>query len=113
MIFVLPFIKKLGIVGITLYPFIFVSSVKQLSNKITINHEKIHLRQQLELLIIPFYFIYMFEYIIGLFVYGNRHDAYKQISSERESYTNDNNLNYLNDRKIWTSFKYFGFKKSK
>jgi hypothetical protein len=40
--------------GITLFPFIFVQRKEDSKNKILINHETIHIRQQLELLIVRF-----------------------------------------------------------
>ncbi len=71
-----------------------------------LNHERIHLRQQAELLIIPFYLWYVTEYFIRLIIYKNKRQAYRNISFEREAYTNENNLNYLNKRKLWALIKY-------
>jgi hypothetical protein len=44
--------KKLKINGIALFPFIFIRKPEDRENNILINHEKIHLRQQIELLVI-------------------------------------------------------------
>jgi len=71
-----------------------------------INHEKIHLRQQLELLILPFYIWYITEYLIGLIKYRDIKKAYYAISFEREAYDNDYNLNYLQTRSFWRFLKY-------
>jgi hypothetical protein len=65
----------------------------------TINHEKIHWRQQIEMLIIPFYLWYFMEWIIRLF------NDYK-ISFEKEAYDNDDNLEYLETRKRFSWIKY-------
>ncbi len=60
-----------------------------------INHEKIHLRQQLELLVFPFYILYFFNYLINLFKYKNHDRAYRNIIFEREAYDHETNLDYL------------------
>ena len=65
------------------------------------NHERIHIRQQLELLILPFYVLYLIEFAIGIFKYKNRLNAYLNISFEREAYKHDFDLNYLKCRNWW------------
>ena len=40
-----------GFSGLTVFPFVFVKHAFDKANTFFINHEKIHLRQQLELLI--------------------------------------------------------------
>ena len=49
-----------GIGALAFYPFIFIDPKTKITKEL-INHEKIHLRQQIELLIIPFlnYFVIM------------------------------------------------------
>ncbi|PQJ80835.1 hypothetical protein [Polaribacter porphyrae] len=106
MIFISKFMVPKGYTGITLYPFIFLKKKHYKKNKILINHEKIHLRQQLELLIFPFYVIYGLDYLVKLIVYKNHLIAYKNISFEREAYQNESNLNYLKNRKLWAFTKY-------
>lgn len=91
-----------NVVGITLCPFgIYVSDNP--SEK-TINHEKIHWKQQVELLVIPFYIIYLLEFLIKFLFYGK--DSYRNISFEREAYSNDENLDYLKSRKLFSWIKY-------
>ena len=82
-----------GFKAITIYPFIFTRS--KLSD-IDKNHEEIHGRQQLEFLIIFFYIIYLIEYIVK---------NYKNISFEKEAYSNDQNLNYLKERKWFAMWR--------
>ena len=82
-----------GFDAITLWPFIFAR--EQLTD-IVINHENIHGRQQLELLIIPFYIIYLIEWIFK---------GYKNISFEKEAYSNQYNLEYLKDRKWYAMWR--------
>lgn len=109
---VTPFIKKFGIVGITLYPFILFSSKKSLYDVHIVNHEEIHIKQQIELLVVFFYLIYLIEYVIGLIKFKNKLLAYKNISFEIEAYDNEYNLEYLKSRKIYSSFSYFKKKQS-
>lgn len=82
-----------GFKAITIWPFIFTRS--DLSN-IDLNHEKIHGKQQLELLVIFFYLIYLIEYIFK---------KYKNISFEKEAYANQSNLNYLQERKHYAMWR--------
>lgn len=94
-------------VGIALWPFIVVRDTKLKEDAVFVNHEKIHLRQQLELLILPFYFLYILEYSIRYLQYRNAKKAYQNISFEREAYENENNLSYLERRTLWSFFRYF------
>jgi hypothetical protein len=95
-----------GYTGITIYPFFFLK-IRNLKNDVVlINHEKIHLRQQVELLVIPFYIIYLLEFIIRLIQYRKWYLAYRNISFEREAYRNENDLNYLKSRPFWNYIKY-------
>lgn len=91
--------------AITLFPFIFLRRGGA-ENDILINHERIHLRQQIELLILPFYVWYIIEYLLKLIIYRNHEKAYKNICFEREAYRNDEDLDYLKARKMWGFVKY-------
>lgn len=84
------------IAAIALYPFIIINS-SVILNDILINHEKIHLKQQLEMFIIPFYIWYLIEL---------KKKGYLNISFEKEAYRNQNDLNYLNKRKKFSFIKY-------
>lgn len=59
-------LKNTKISGITLYPFILLRSPELRRNRILLNHEKIHLRQQLELLIVLFTFGTSWSIFIGI-----------------------------------------------
>lgn len=87
--------------GMALFPFILVKYSGIKTDKIIINHEKIHLRQQLEMLILPFYIIYLLNYSVNLLYYRKHDLAYRNISFEREAYSHDSNLDYLSKRKFW------------
>ena len=92
--------------GMAIFPFILVKSDVLKKDLILINHEKIHLKQQLELLILPFYLIYLVNYLVNLLRYKNHYQAYVNISFEREAYLFEQDLNYLNKRKNlnWLKF---------
>jgi hypothetical protein len=105
MVIIVKQIRHLGISGITLFPFIILRDKSLRYNKRIMNHERIHVRQQLELLVLPFYVLYLIEFGIGLVKFKNIMEAYMNISFEKEAYKNDVNLNYLNDRKCWVWLK--------
>ena len=100
---VVPF---LWVDGITLWPFVLVRRPNP--PIFLINHERIHLRQQLELGLILFYLWYLFEYIYRHFQYKDHYRAYRNISFEREAFANDRDLTYLNNRKWYGFWKYVG-----
>lgn len=87
--------------GITIFPFVVLSYKKDKANLVLLNHEKIHLRQQLELLVIPFFIWYSIEFLVRYFQYKNWNQAYMNISFEREAYLNEKNLYYLKQRSFW------------
>ena len=92
--------------GITIWPFVIMRHKVLKDNLVFMNHEKIHLRQQIELLVLPFYLWYLLEFIIRLFQYKNWDLAYRNISFEREAYTNEKDLNYLKKRPFWSFRNY-------
>lgn len=69
------------------------------------NHEKIHTEQIKELFYIPFYILYLCNYIHNLFIYKNHKDAYRNIYFEKEAYDNETNLDYIKTRKKYNYFK--------
>ena len=95
-----------GFRGLTLFPFVILRDFLDKENKVLLNHEKIHIRQQLELLILPFFLLYFLEYLIRLLQFKDRNKAYRNISFERESYQNESNLDYLKTRSFWNFRKY-------
>lgn len=52
----------------------------------TLRHETIHLYQQLFLLVIPFYLLYLLFWLIGLLRYRSHDRAYRAIPFERSAY---------------------------
>ena len=106
MILYYKYLVPKGYMGLTVFPFVFLKDKKFKKNKRLINHEYIHLKQQLEILIIPFFIWYGIEFLIRLIQYKDKHLAYKNISFEREAYQNESNVKYLNQRGFWQFLKY-------
>lgn len=92
--------------AMAVYPFILVKKEEMKRNVILIHHEKIHHRQQLELLIVPFYLLYLFNYLFNLLRYRSHYKAYREIIFEREAFQMDNDLDYLNRRKMFAFVKF-------
>lgn len=92
--------------GLAVFPFIFLKSKMLAEDKEIINHERIHLRQQLEMLWVFFFVWYPIEFLIRWIQYKNPSKAYFNISFEREAYANEWNLDYLKTRKFYAFFQY-------
>lgn len=86
----------ININAITLFPFII--SRGEMSET-TIRHECIHIEQQRELWVIPFYILYGLYWLKGKVKGMSNNDAYFNIPFEREAYDNQHDLNYLENRK--------------
>jgi hypothetical protein len=99
-----------GYRGMAVFPFILIKYDFDKSNGVFLNHEKIHLRQQLELLIIPFFIWYVLEYLIRLVQYQNMDLAYRNISFEREAYAKETELDYLKNRSFFQFLHYITLK---
>ena len=96
-----------GFRAITAFPFVLIKNGSLKDNLVLIYHERIHFRQQLELLVIPFYLWYLVEYIIRFVQFrGDRMRAYRNVSFERESYDNEHNPEYLKTRPFWRFLLY-------
>ena len=101
-----PFLVPRRTLGITLWPFILLRSKELLANKVLVNHERIHIRQQIQMLILPFYLWYGMEFVFRLVQYRDKSKAYKNLAMEREAYANESNLNYLASFKFWAFLTY-------
>lgn len=80
-----------GFKAMTMYPFIFVHGEV---NDVCLRHEAIHARQQKELLFVPFFILYIAEWLVRLALLRSWHDAYMAISFEREAYARQNETGY-------------------
>ena len=91
-----------GFKAINIFGVLFVRERANIDVK-TINHEEIHTAQMKEMLYIFFYLWYIVEWIVRLFYKGN---AYKNISLEKEAYSNESDMFYLSNRKKYSWMKY-------
>ncbi|HOX81748.1 MAG TPA: hypothetical protein PLJ60_00045 [Chryseolinea sp.] len=87
--------------------FIFIFYWKSVKDKQTIlNHELIHFWQQVELLFVLHWLLYITFYLIGR-LNGKTHDgAYMNIPFEKEAYAFEKNYQYASQRKpfAWLQF---------
>ncbi|MDD4438178.1 MAG: hypothetical protein PHS04_09115 [Tissierellia bacterium] len=94
-----------GYKAMNLFGVLFVRGNARIDD-ITLNHEKIHTAQIKEMLGIIFYIWFYIWYLIEWFIrlpFGN---AYRNISFEREAYTNQDDLSYLKNRKRFDFVRY-------
>jgi len=89
-----------------LWPFVILKHSELKQNKVFLNHERIHLKQQAELLLVFFYLWYGLEFLFRIIQYKNRYTAYRNISFEREAYTNEKDLQYIDRRPFWRFLHY-------
>lgn len=91
------------------YPFLFIrKAYKDSINKRTLNHESVHFAQQKEMLLIGFYIWYLLEWLWRVIFTKDRfsHQAYRNISLEREAYEHEYFEIYLKQRKHYAWLKY-------
>lgn len=87
-----------GFKAINLFGVLFVRGKAPLSDS-DVNHESIHTSQMRELLYIPFYVIYLIEWVKRMLEGRDAIDAYRNISFEKEAYQNEDKPDYLITRK--------------
>jgi len=92
-----------GFKCINLFGVLFVRKECGDVTKTDINHEAIHTAQMRELMYVPFYVLYIVEWMYRLFQKSN---AYRNISFEREAYDNQYNYTYLAKRKHYSWINY-------
>ena len=97
--------------AVTVFPFIFVRSKEEMIPWL-INHELIHLRQQLELLFFGALLLHISEIIFAVLVLRlSWYETYLWCSIEQEAYRNQNDSDYLKNRKMFDQFEYLRDKK--
>lgn len=100
-----------GGAGIALWPFAFIHPELKHDEDLH-NHERIHLVQQRELWVIPFYIVYVLFWFQGLLrkntgTGSTRWEAaYLSIPFEWEAYANEADPEYLETRKPFAWLKY-------
>lgn len=90
-----------GYSGFAFWPVVFLRDRSCCTDRI-LQHERIHLRQQAEMLVLPFYIWYFSEYLIRRLQHGSWQEAYMAISFEREAYAHECDEGYLERRKLWS-----------
>ena len=98
--------KMIGSPNLKGVPILFWIIVRENSKPWVIRHEEIHLRQRLELLIVPYEILYLIEWIIRRVFRGTK-NANKKTIFEKEAYDNDGYLLYIENRKPYAWFKYY------
>ena len=108
MALILPwrFLVPRGYLAVTFFPFIFLKCKELKQDKVLLNHEKIHLQQQLEMLVIPFFLVYVIQFLYLLLKYNKWSVAYENVMFEREAYQQERDLNYLKNRPLWNFIKF-------
>ena len=123
------YIPVQGFKAILLFGILFVKNNAKIDD-VTMNHESVHSRQYVEvgilslILLMPlvfnglwwlwlilsvfaFYILYVIEWLVKFIIYkSNTHKAYKNTSFEREAYSNEKDLSYLDNRKRFAWIKY-------
>ena len=91
------------IYAITLWPFIFF---KDEGNEIVLNHERIHIAQQRELLVVFFYLLYVSFWLFNLMKYKDIGLAYYNIPFEREARAKQGSRYYVINRRhfAWKNY---------
>ena len=96
-VIVAPFLQ---VDGMALFPFILVKKSSFKHDVVLIRHETIHLKQAAELLVLPFYILYLLNYVLNRFKYKTHHQAYMNIVFEQEAYRHEHDNTYLRNRRF-------------
>ncbi|HEX5172012.1 MAG TPA: hypothetical protein VFW11_22695 [Cyclobacteriaceae bacterium] len=91
--------------GFSFFIFIWVSAHAPDREEV-INHEKIHFYQQLELLFIFHWMLYVSFYLYFRMRGFNHDNAYRRIPFEKEAYEHERTEKYLLKRKLYYWLKY-------
>jgi hypothetical protein len=86
------------------WPIVIIRNL-QFAQPHIINHEQIHLKQQLELGVVFFYLAYFAEYFYHRLKGKNHDDAYMAISFEKEAYKFEEDFDYIKNRKLWSQWR--------
>jgi len=102
-VIVVPFLR---VNGMAVFPFILIKHKDLKNDAQLIRHETIHLMQELELLIVPFYMLYLINYLVNLVKHRDHEKAYLDIIFEHEAYAHEADIDYLKQRKFWGWLKF-------
>jgi hypothetical protein len=94
------------------WPFLIVRDQQEYGRAWLMNHEKIHLVQNTDLLVLGFDVLYFCEYVFArLVLRKTKEEAYYWFSHEQEAYLNQHDMDYLKTRRWGAQFKYLFRKK--
>jgi len=95
----LSYLAPINIGAITIFFLVFSRGSMSAETK---RHETIHFQQMLETLVLPFLFIYLWDYVWGYFKHcRDGRAAYFSIRAEQEAHTMDHVSDYLETRQRW------------
>lgn len=106
MVLVIPFIFPSTFNALAVWPFIILKEGDLRKDQILMQHERIHLKQQLELLWIFFFLLYLTEFLAKIIIYKEPKLAYRNISFEREAYHNQDDTDYVRRKSLWSFVRY-------
>jgi hypothetical protein len=91
--------------GLSFFIFIWISRLEKDEERL-VRHEKIHFRQQIELLFVFHWLLYIYFYIVAR-LYGHHHYiAYRYNPFELEAYRHDPDQRYLITRKPYSWIRF-------
>lgn len=96
--------RKWKFTAITLFGLVFTADRRYVDRYVR-NHELIHCQQQLEWLYVPFYLLYLGEWLWHLIRLRDYDKAYRAISFEREAYAHERDLDYPGRRKHYANYR--------
>ncbi len=95
-----------GFDAITLFGLVLTRDRRRVTPDV-LRHELIHCRQQLEWLYIPFYILYLGEWLWQLLRHrGDTRRAYRAITFEREAYRHMHTPDYLTHRPPYANYRH-------
>ena len=107
--------------GITLWPFVFIAERRPTEEELRDDplyadamakmdtHERIHIAQASEMLVVPFYLMWLGDFAYGLVRHrGDAKEAYRHIRLEQEAFDNEHDDRYLERRPCFAWRKYSG-----
>tara|TARA_R100001509_G_scaffold143548_1_gene99381 strand:+ start:11343 stop:11699 length:357 start_codon:yes stop_codon:yes gene_type:complete len=100
---ILSYLSPIDIWAIALGPLVFCRGKLQPQTR---RHETIHFQQQLELLFLGFFLLYVVFWLRALVKTKSGSEAYRVIPFEIEAYSNESNEEYLRNRKRFAWIKY-------
>jgi len=98
-------ITGMDIYAISFFIFVFC---REVPSKITKRHETIHFQQQLELLFVFQWILYGFFWLKNYIKSRDTFNAYYMNPFEQEAYHNEDNVDYLKERKRYSWWKHRG-----